>query len=191
MQGFLTTAKQLGQPCFVEPFTNSRDFVFRVAEDIKETGTEGIVVFGHPFSSSVQSMCEQALPGVPVLMTTSQAILLGIRYRLGLLSPSGVPKGRVLNTMMSNDAFEKLLRAGNIPWKVGILLRVFLLCVEWFVWRPDFIEFLHRNGIPTVAFVLNEDAEWKRAVDLGISCIMTDFPGHCRESLLAAHGASR
>jgi len=186
LKDYLLEAKKLGMPCFVEPFEGEKEFVRRVAQDIINTQMEKQVVVGHPGDSHIQSALAAMLPETPLLMTAREAVWLGLLFRLGVLQewPELVPKRRVLNCLKANEFFQRICDFTAVPVSMRWIIWGFGLVCDWLVWRRDFLAFLSKHGIPSVAFILNDSKDWDKAASVGVTAVMTDFPHRCQQHMV-------
>ena len=60
-----------------------------------------------------------------------------------------------------------------------MLLRI----CDFMLMSPVLFQHLERRGIPTYAWVLNSETEYQRALDHGVTGIMTDYPTKLKQFL--------
>ena len=62
----------------------------------------------------------------------------------------------------------------------GKLPNVILKICDFLLFNSSLINHLAARGIPTYVWVLNEEAEFKRAMEAGAAGIMTDYPSRLK-----------
>jgi glycerophosphoryl diester phosphodiesterase len=62
----------------------------------------------------------------------------------------------------------------------GKLPNVILKICDFLLFNSSLINHLAARGIPTYVWVLNEEAEFKRALEAGAAGIMTDYPSRLK-----------
>ena len=65
----------------------------------------------------------------------------------------------------------------------GRLPRMLLRICDFMLMSPVLFQHLERRGIPTYAWVLNSETEYQRALDHGVTGIMTDYPTKLKQFL--------
>ena len=56
------------------------------------------------------------------------------------------------------------------------LLRVVLTVLGTFLFQPLVFQYLRSRRVVSIAWVLQDEAEWGAGMQLGADCIMTDYP---------------
>ncbi|KAF8791969.1 Lysophospholipase D GDPD1 like protein [Argiope bruennichi] len=157
---------------------NNDILISKVNDLIKEYNRENITVWGN-FSNDVTKKCYNLNPQIPIYFSAKRVLfLVFLTYNgllpfvplrescLELLMPSVILKNPSM--MISRDKFWS-------PYLVWLIDKLLM--------RKALFDHLSKRGIQTYLWVLNDDEDFERALELGATGIMTDYPTKLRKFL--------
>ncbi|XP_055937918.1 lysophospholipase D GDPD1-like isoform X1 [Argiope bruennichi] len=157
---------------------NNDILISKVNDLIKEYNRENITVWGN-FSNDVTKKCYNLNPQIPIYFSAKRVLfLVFLTYNgllpfvplrescLELLMPSVILKNPSM--MISRDKFWS-------PYLVWLIDKLLM--------RKALFDHLSKRGIQTYLWVLNDEEDFERALELGATGIMTDYPTKLRKFL--------
>lgn len=147
-----------------------------VSNLIKQYNREDITVWG-TFSNKVTSKCYKENQNIPLIMSFQRALLILILYYMWLLPFCPIKESAFEMVMpkVFNDIGRKYFNS-----KIGRMFGKFL---DYLIMDKKFIGHLNERGIFTSLWVLNNEVDFKRAYDVGVQGVMTDYPSKLRTFL--------
>ncbi|XP_022101153.1 glycerophosphodiester phosphodiesterase domain-containing protein 1-like isoform X2 [Acanthaster planci] len=148
------------------------ELIHKVLDMIIEYKREDITVVGN-FAESVVQKCHQRAPQIPTIMSTRTSVKMLVAFYLGILPFLDfeeefleIPMGREL---IKNFDVQK-------RWQKALLWVLDFLLINRVLFGH-----LQRRGIKVYVWVLNNEAQWDRAMSKRVDGIMTDYPAKLAE----------
>jgi len=152
----------------------SQQLVDEVDTIIRRHNSQSRCVWGS-FSGETTDMCFKKNPNIGLLFSAPRIVGLLFLFYTGLLPFFPLRETHLEIPMPSIFLSEKYQIKGNT---VGLakLPRWFLILCDYVLMSPVLFKHLEQRGISTYLWVLNSQDEYSRALDLGATGIMTDYP---------------
>uniref|UniRef100_A0A8C4QP89 Glycerophosphodiester phosphodiesterase domain containing 1 n=1 Tax=Eptatretus burgeri TaxID=7764 RepID=A0A8C4QP89_EPTBU len=141
---------------------NDDELISQVSELVREFRREPLTVWGNARHQIVRK-CRLENPAIPTLFSARRVLCLVAYYYSGLLPFLPIPEACLEIPVPS----MLLMEPGKLPRLNRFLLHAPCVFPQVYLW------------------VLNEEADFKRAFDLGVTGVMTDFPSKLRQFLSA------
>ena len=150
--------------------------IYKVSELIKQYKREEITVWGN-FSDRITKKCYKENPSVPLLFSFRSALQMLVLYYIGLLPffPIKESAFEMVMPTVFNDIGRQYFNSRR-----GRLFGRFL---DYLIMDEKLIGHLNKRGIFTSLWVLNNEKDFKRAFDVGVQGVMTDYPSKLRAFL--------
>uniref|UniRef100_UPI00358FA1ED lysophospholipase D GDPD1-like n=1 Tax=Myxine glutinosa TaxID=7769 RepID=UPI00358FA1ED len=157
---------------------NDDELISQVSELVREFRREHLTVWGNARHQIVRK-CRLENPAIPTLFSSRRVLFLVAYYYCGLLPFLPIPEACLEIPVPS--MLSRLMEPGKVP-----RFRRFLCWLaDWLLLSRKLFRHLERRGVQVYLWVLNEEADFKRAFDLGVTGVMTDFPSKLRHFLSA------
>ncbi|XP_067934254.1 lysophospholipase D GDPD1-like [Watersipora subatra] len=152
--------------------TNNKELIKAVERLIVKYRRQKLTVWGnssHPTTQSIRAANDQ----IATIFSINEVLKTVLLYYAGLLPffPLYADYFEIplCSTILENrDSFSGKTRT--------IWHRALIKFSDYLLTSRRLLEHLKKRGVPTYIFVLNTEQEWKRAVDFGVSGVMTDVP---------------
>ncbi|XP_077996368.1 lysophospholipase D GDPD1-like [Glandiceps talaboti] len=158
-------------PINVDIKTNNDKLIEKVSALVKEYQREEITVWGNA-NQEIVDKCYRANPEIPILFSKRKVITTTLLFYAGLL-PFIPMKESFLEVLMPSV----ILKMMDMSTKYKVLLSV----IDTILMSKIMFYHLNKRGIQVYIWVLNEENEWERALQLGATGIMTDYPTRLKE----------
>jgi len=152
---------------------HDQQLVDKVAALIRRYQREHRTVWGNARDDTTR-ICGRASPDTGLLFSLRRVLVLLVLYYTGLL-----PFVPLRETHLEIPMISTLKR----PDRDSATRTAVLTVLDAVLMRPALFRHLSGRGIPTYAWVLNTEEEWRRAFSCGISGVMTDYPLKLRHFL--------
>ena len=150
--------------------------IHEVSELIRQYKREEITIWGN-FSDKVTSKCYKENPNIHILISFRRLLIIVSLYYLWLL-PFYPIKESALEVPMPTIYHN--IGKKYFTSKMGKLFGQFL---DYLIMDKKLIHHLNERGLFTALWVLNNESEFKRAYEVGIKGVMTDYPTMLRTFL--------
>lgn len=137
----------------------------RINDLIVKYKREDITVWGS-FNEATTSKCHRLNPNISVYFSSQGCFKIFIFCILGLL-PFLPFKESYLEIVMPTDRIKK---------KLPLLIRIPIFIGESILIRKSMVSHFKKRGIMVYYWVLNTDEEFRKAIDMGVNGIITDYP---------------
>lgn len=159
-------------PMNVDIKSNNIKLVYIVNQLIQKYKRESITVWGNG-SSSITKNIRPCNKNIYTLYTLPEILKTLLWYYTGLLP--FLPLYANYYEIPMCSLFAE--RAETFPERAGTWwLKIVLSVLDPMITNEKIITHLKKRGVLTYFFVLNNEHEWRRALQCGASGIMTDFP---------------
>ncbi|XP_037091386.1 lysophospholipase D GDPD1-like [Pollicipes pollicipes] len=159
-------------PINVDIKVDSDRLIASVGQMVSEFGRQRLTVWGNR-SATVTSKCYKQDPSIPLLCSASCVVKIVLSAYVGLL-----PFLPLRETFFEVPMPSILYRFANSAWaKFPVWL------ADKLMMRPFILNHLRRRGMQVYLWVLNSEAEYRRAFELGATGVMTDYPSLLRSFL--------
>ena len=155
---------------------NNDRLIHEVSELIKQYGREDITIWGN-FSAKITSKCYKENPDVHILISFRRLLTIVGLYYLWLL-PFFPIKESALEVPMPTIYHN--IGKKYFTSKLGKMFGKFL---DFLIMDKKLIQHLNDRGLFTALWVLNNEADFERAYDVGVQAVMTDYPTMLRTFL--------
>ncbi|XP_071944080.1 lysophospholipase D GDPD1-like [Antedon mediterranea] len=157
-----------GVPLNIDIKREDDELISKVSNMVKEFEREDITVWGN-FRESVVKKCYKENPNIPLCFSVWGVTRVVLQFYFGLL-PFCPIKEQFLEIPMPS-VFSKY-------WGVELtkFQRFLVSVVDFLLMSKCLFSHLKKRGIEVYLWVLNEEDDWERALRLGVSGIMTDYP---------------
>ncbi|XP_038619286.1 lysophospholipase D GDPD3 [Tachyglossus aculeatus] len=163
-------------PVSVEVKVADDDLIQKVAALTRQYGRSHITVWAAE-KSCIMKKCRKANPEMPFSFTLSRGLWLLFLFYVGLLPFCPIPEQFLLcflPSIINKTYFPFCSRTAN--WCAAAFLQRLIM-------RKSLIRHLEARGVQVVFWCLNEEADFKVALGLGASGVMTDYPTDLRRYL--------
>nr|XP_006825319.1 PREDICTED: glycerophosphodiester phosphodiesterase domain-containing protein 1-like [Saccoglossus kowalevskii] len=154
-----------------QTFLSNCDCLMQVSDLVKEYKREEITVWGNA-NQQIVDKCYKQNPLIPVMFSMRKVVTTTVFFYLGVL-PFLPIKASFIEIPMPM-IFKKFV---DIDTKYALLISI----MDTLLMSKQLFQHLNKRGIQVYVWVLNEEKEWERALDLGATGIMTDYPTHLKE----------
>lgn len=131
------------------------------------------------FSGKTTDMCYRENPDIGLLFSAPRMLKLLILFYSGLLPFVSLRETHFEVPMLSIFLDPKYKR-DDCTVSFGKLPSAILKICDFLLFNSSLISHLAARGIPTYVWVLNEEAEFQRALEAGAAGIMTDYPSRLK-----------
>ncbi|XP_048837510.1 lysophospholipase D GDPD1-like isoform X1 [Brienomyrus brachyistius] len=156
-------------PVNVDIKVNNDTLIRKVSELVTKYNREHLTVWGNARNNIVQK-CYKENPRIPVLFSLQRVLLLLLLFYTGLL-PFVPLKEQFLEIPMPS-----IMTKLKDPARISRSQRLMTWLADTLLMRKTMFEHLKARGIQVYVWVLNDEEDFQRALDLGATGIMTDFP---------------
>ncbi|KAK6638042.1 hypothetical protein RUM44_008466 [Polyplax serrata] len=157
-------------PVNIDIKVNSDKLIQEVSRLIKFYNREQFTVWGN-FDNQITTKCFNENPNVHLLFSMTRVIHLVLLLYSGLL-----PFYPIKESHLEIFLPSVYLRS-KTGLKENVMLHKFLVkAMDLILLRPALFSHLRRRGIQTYVWVLNYDDEFRKAFELGVDGVMTDYP---------------
>lgn len=151
----------------------SFELVKAVSKIICDNRAQDRCVWGS-FSGTTTNMCYRENPNIGLLFSAPRIARLLLLYYSGLLPFIPLRETHLEVPMFSIFLDKKFATDKTISF--AKLPRIVLIICDFLLFRPSLFKHLADRGIPTYLWVLNKEADFRRAFESGASGVMTDYP---------------
>ncbi|KAM4632610.1 lysophospholipase D GDPD3 [Discoglossus pictus] len=134
---------------------------------------------------SIMKRCRAENPDMPVMFTPRRGIIVLLLYYTGLLPFVSLPES-VVETYMPS-----LINRTYFPHNRLMRNRFLVYVQEKLMMRRGLYQHLQARGIQVYLWVLNKDSDYQKAMDYGVTGIMTDYPSKLRSFLRRHEGGQQ
>ncbi|XP_075174668.1 lysophospholipase D GDPD3 isoform X2 [Anomaloglossus baeobatrachus] len=152
------------KPINVEIKEDSDELIRKVSELVKKYQRMERTIWAST-SDKVMKKCRQENPEMPFMFTPLRGVLLLLLYYTGLLPFVDLPES-VVETFMPS-------------------------LINRLIMRRSLFQHLQARGIQVYLWVLNQDSDFRRAFDCGVTGVMTDYPSKLHTFLQEYGGEQR
>ncbi|XP_033102217.1 lysophospholipase D GDPD1-like isoform X2 [Anneissia japonica] len=157
-----------GVPINIDIKRDDDEFISKVSSMVKDFDREEITVWGN-FRESIAKKCYKENPKIPLCFSVWGVTRVVLQFYLGLL-PFCPIKEQFLEIPMPS-IFTKYWGEELTKFQ-----RMLIIVVDFLIMSKFLFSHLKKRGIEVYLWVLNEEEDWERALKLGASGIMTDYP---------------
>ncbi|KAM5152551.1 lysophospholipase D GDPD1-like isoform 1-T2 [Mantella aurantiaca] len=136
-------------------------------------------------SDPVMKKCRKENPDMPFMFTPRRGIILLVLYYTGLLPFVPLPES-VVETYMPS-IINRTYFPHNSLMRNPFLVRL----QDKLMMRKSLFRHLEARGIQVYLWVLNQESDFQRAFDCGVTGVMTDFPSQLHRFLQQYEGEGR
>jgi len=162
--------------------THDHELVNKVNELILSHQAARRCVWGN-FRKNTTELCSQTNSHVGLLFDFWALGTLLLLFYTGLLPFVSLKQTHLEIPMMSIFLQEKFRRSGGKGTKLATIPPYVIKLVDFLMMSPVLFSHLSARGIHTYLWTLNEEQEFDRAMQLGATGIMTDYPDKLRRWL--------
>ncbi|XP_018101724.1 lysophospholipase D GDPD1 isoform X1 [Xenopus laevis] len=163
-------------PINIDIKVNNNILVKKVSELVRENKREHLTVWGNADYDIVQK-CHRENCDIPLLFCFQRVLLLVGLFYTGLLP--FVP----LREQFLEIPMPSIIMKLKDPSKMSRGHKFVVWLADALIMRKALFDHLTARGIQVYIWVLNNEGEYKRAIDLGATGIMTDYPTKLKEFL--------
>ncbi|XP_073504865.1 lysophospholipase D GDPD1-like isoform X2 [Phyllobates terribilis] len=149
------------KPINVEIKEDSDELIRKVSELVKKYQRTERTIWAST-SDKVMKKCRKENPEMPFMFTPRRGVTLLLLYYTGLLPFVDLPES-VVETYMPS-------------------------LINRLIMRKSLFQHLQARGIQVYLWVLNQDSDFRRAFDCGVTGVMTDYPSKLRTFLQEYEG---
>lgn len=158
--------------------THNLDLVSKVGDLISKYKREDKTVWGNIKVETTEA-CYQTNPSIGLFFSFNRVMALLALYYTGLLPFVPLKETHLEIPMPSIMTRHELKQLGPAKNLIVTLMDKILM-------RKKLFEHLRLRGIPVYVWVLNNEADFRKAFECGVSGVMTDYPTKLR-TFLQAH----
>lgn len=170
-------------PVSLEVKEDNEELISKVAELVRHYDRSDISIWASE-KSSIMKKCKAANPQMPTALTISRAAQVLLLYYLGLLPFVSIPEKFFL------CFFPTIINRTYFPFSYPALNQLAATVSKWLIMRKSLIQHLEQRGVQVVFWCLNEESDFEKALSLGASGVMTDYPTTLRRYLDNQRGTS-
>lgn len=152
---------------------NNDHLIHEASELIKQYNREDITIWGN-FSDKITSKCYKENPNIHILISFRRLLVIVSLYYLWLL-PFFPIKESAFEVPMPT-IYHNIGKKG-FKSKMGKIFGHFL---DYLIMDKKLIQHLNDRGLFTALWVLNNEEDFKRAYEIGVQGVMTDYPTKLR-----------
>ncbi|OQV15429.1 Glycerophosphodiester phosphodiesterase domain-containing protein 1 [Hypsibius exemplaris] len=157
-------------PINVDLKENSDVLVRKTSELIKEFRREHLTVWGNA-RDAVAQKCRRENPNIPMFFSIRRALVTLLLFWTGLL-PFLPIKEEFFEICMPSIFLNTSTSFAVAKRSTRLTIWIF----DKLMMRKTLIDHLKKRGIQVYIWVLNDEADFTRAFELGATGVMTDFP---------------
>ncbi|MEE6519474.1 hypothetical protein FKM82_031321, partial [Ascaphus truei] len=150
-------------PINVEIKEDDRDVIRKVSDMVRRYQRSDRTIWAS-VNDKVMKKCQAENADMPVIFTPRRGLILLLLYYTGLLP--------------------------FVPLRECVVETVMPSLINRLIMRKSLLQHLQDRGIQVYFWVLNQDSDFQKALDLGASGLMTDYP--CKlQAFLRQHGGTQ
>ncbi|XP_066433029.1 lysophospholipase D GDPD1-like [Eleutherodactylus coqui] len=172
------------KPINVEVKEDNDELIRKVSELVKRYQRTERTIWAAT-SDRVMKKCRKENPDMPFMFTPCRGVVLLLLYYTGLLPFVDVPES-VVETYMPS-----IINRTYFPKPTLMRNRFLVYLQEKLIMRKSLFQHLQARGIQVYLWVLNQDSDFRRALDCGVTGIMTDYPSKLHTFLQEYEGQQR
>ncbi|XP_071975633.1 lysophospholipase D GDPD3 [Engystomops pustulosus] len=169
------------KPINVEIKEDSDELIKKVSELVRRYHRAEKTIWAST-SDQVMKKCRKENPEMPFMFTPRRGFLLLFLYYTGLLPFVDLPES-VVETYMPS-----LINRTYFPHNSLMRNRFLVYLQDKLMMRKSLFQHLQDRGIQVYLWVLNQDSDFRRAFDCGVTGVMTDYPSKLRTFLQEYEG---
>ncbi|XP_073504862.1 lysophospholipase D GDPD1-like isoform X1 [Phyllobates terribilis] len=169
------------KPINVEIKEDSDELIRKVSELVKKYQRTERTIWAST-SDKVMKKCRKENPEMPFMFTPRRGVTLLLLYYTGLLPFVDLPES-VVETYMPS-----LINRTYFPNHSLMRSRFLVYLQDKLIMRKSLFQHLQARGIQVYLWVLNQDSDFRRAFDCGVTGVMTDYPSKLRTFLQEYEG---
>ncbi|XP_043203627.1 lysophospholipase D GDPD1-like [Amphibalanus amphitrite] len=159
-------------PINIDIKVNRDELVAAVGRLVAQYRRQAITVWGN-FSATVTNKCYRQDPSIGLLCSMPAVVKIVLSAYVGLLP--FLP--------LRETFFEVPMPSILYPMVKGRFAKCMVWLADKLLMRPFILNHLRRRGMQVYLWVLNSEAEYRRAFELGATGVMTDYPSLLRHFL--------
>ncbi|XP_067866800.1 lysophospholipase D GDPD1 [Heterodontus francisci] len=163
-------------PINIDIKVNNNILIQKVSDLVKEFNRQDLTVWGNA-SEDIVKKCYRTNPRIPILFSLQRVLLLIGLFYTGLL-PFFPLREQFLEIPMPS-----ILLKLKDPSKISRTRRFMIWLADKILMRKSLFEHLKARGIQVYIWVLNDEQDFKKAFDLGVTGVMTDYPTQLKQFL--------
>ncbi|XP_067883856.1 lysophospholipase D GDPD1-like [Heterodontus francisci] len=163
-------------PINVEIKVDSRELIRKVSDLVKKYHREEITVWATKSKQKMQS-CHKENPYMPMSFTSRRIIWTLLLFYAGFLPFVPLPESCFECFMPS------IINRYYFPEMPILRNKHVARLLDWLLMRKSLIRHLTDRGIQVYFWVLNEESDYRQALDYGVTGVMTDYPSKLRKFL--------
>ncbi|XP_063286925.1 lysophospholipase D GDPD3 [Pelobates fuscus] len=163
-------------PINVEIKEDNNELIKKVSDLVRRYHRTNMTIWAS-MSDRIMKKCQAENPDMPIMFTPRRGLILLLLYYTGLL-PFVPLRESVVETYMPsliNRTYFPHNRLMSNPFLVSLQDKLFM--------QKGLFQHLKDRGIQVYLWVLNQDSDYQRALDYGVTGIMTDFPSKLKAFL--------
>lgn len=172
------------KPVNVEVKEDSVELIRKVSELVKRYQRVERTIWAST-SDRVMKKCRKENPDMPFIFTPRRGVVLLLLYYTGLLPFVDLPESLVETCMPS------IINRTYFPEHTLMKNRFLVYLQEKLIMRKSLFQHLQARGIQVYLWVLNQDSDFRRAFDCGVTGVMTDYPSKLHTFLQEYEGEQR
>ncbi|XP_069840632.1 lysophospholipase D GDPD3 [Dendropsophus ebraccatus] len=172
------------KPINVEIKEDSDELIKKVSELVKRYQRVDRTIWAST-SDRVMKKCRKENPQMPFMFTPRRGLTLLLLYYTGLLPFVDLPES-VVETYMPS-----IINRTYFPEHALMRNRFLVYLQEKLMMRRSLFQHLQDRGIQIYLWVLNQDSDYRRAFDCGVTGVMTDYPSKLHSFLREYDGEQR
>lgn len=158
---------------------HSPALVEQVAMLIKKYNREDRTIWGAG-SGQTATLCNQSLPDTPLIFSAAGCLKTLLGYYLGLLPFLSIRYSHFEIPLICGGWEQRLQREmatkAQAQTRWGAMLASLLIGARKVLRNRTMWTHLQQRGVKVIAWVLNEEDEYRIAIEAGVDGIMTDYP---------------
>ncbi|KAG1662886.1 Lysophospholipase D GDPD1 [Nymphon striatum] len=166
-------------PINIDIKIDNDDLIKQVSDMIVKYNRESLTVWGN-YRNKITYKCHKENPNVPTLFSVQRVIMLLVFTYTGLLP--FIPLRESCLELFLPHIFYKV-KPELMSSQRGGLFSFLLTMADKLLMRRFIFEHLKKRDIQVFLWVLNDEEDFKKALDLGATGIMTDYPTKLRKFL--------
>lgn len=172
------------KPINVEIKEDNDDLIKKVSELVKRYHRAERTIWAST-SDKVMKKCRRENSEMPFIFTPRRGIVLLLLYYTGLLPFVKLPES-VVETYMPS-----IINRTYFPGNALMRNRFLVYLQDKLMMRKSLFQHLEARGIQVYLWVLNQDSDFRRALDCGVTGVMTDYPSKLHTFLQEYEGGQR
>ncbi|XP_059511386.1 lysophospholipase D GDPD1 [Stegostoma tigrinum] len=163
-------------PINIDIKVNNDALIEKVSDLVKEFNRQDITVWGNT-SNNIVKKCYKVNPNIPILFSLQRVLLL-----LGLFYTGLLPFFPIREQFLEIPMPSIMLKLKDSK-KISRIYRFMIWLADTLLMRKSLFEHLKARGIQIYIWVLNDEEDFKRAFELGVTGVMTDYPTQLKKFL--------